>query len=81
MLASGSTQFEPVGTAPIKVIGHRFYRYKKHLDVNVKDARVRARAEVTCGRYNAISLVCGGRDCSRYPRSLMLGVTNKVLRG
>jgi hypothetical protein len=36
-----------------------FYRYKKHLglDVNVKNARVRARAEVSCGRYDAIP--CG----------------------
>ena len=31
-----------------------FYRYNKHLglDVNIKNARVRARAEVSFGRYN-----------------------------
>jgi hypothetical protein len=64
LLASGSDQFEPVGTDPIKVICQRFYRYKKHLglDVNVKNARVRARAEVSCG-YIAIPVLCGGRNC------------------
>jgi hypothetical protein len=47
-----------------------FYRYKKHLglDVNVKNARVRAPAEVTCGVYNAIPCVVGGGNCSFYPR-------------
>lgn len=45
--------------------------YKEHpgLMVNIKNARVRARAEVSFGRYNAI-LVYGGWNCSRYPRGL-----------
>jgi hypothetical protein len=45
-----------------------FYRYKKHLslDVNVKNARVRARAGVSCVRYNAIPLCGGVRDYSRF---------------
>ena len=48
-----------------------FYRYKKHLglDVNIKNARVRARAEVSCGRYNAIPVVCGDGNYSCYPHS------------
>jgi hypothetical protein len=47
-----------------------FYRYKKHLGlgVNVKNARVRARAEISGGRYNAIPLVCGDGNC--YPRGV-----------
>jgi hypothetical protein len=62
-----------------------FYRYKKHpgLDVNVKNARVRARAEVR--RHNAIQVVCGDKDCScYYPRGLSSvgGTNNKgVFRG
>jgi len=45
-----------------------FYRYKKHLglDVNVKNARVRARAEMVC-RYNVIPLVCGDGNCNDIP--------------
>jgi hypothetical protein len=42
-----------------------FYRYKKHLglDVNIKNARVRARAEDSCGCYDAIPcVVVGGRE-------------------
>jgi len=57
-----------------------FYRYKKHLAliVNIKNARVRPRAEVSC--YNAIPVVCGDRDCSRYPSSLSIGGINKGVR-
>jgi hypothetical protein len=57
-----------------------FCRYKKHpgLDVNVKNARVRARAEVSCGHYKAIPMVCGGRNCIHYPLVLssVVGSTN-----
>jgi hypothetical protein len=60
-----------------------FYRCKKHLglDVNVKNARVRARAEVS--RYNAIPfVVCGDGNCNCYPRGLSSGgPTTKVFRG
>lgn len=57
LLASGSNQFEPVGT------DQRFYRCKKHLglDVNVKNARVRARAEVSW--YAIPYAVCGDGNC------------------
>ena len=51
-----------------------------HSIIVVKNARVRARAEVSCGHYNAIRMVCGDRDCSRYPRSLSIGGTNKGVR-
>jgi hypothetical protein len=45
------------------------------LDVNIKNARVRARAGVR--RRNAIPVVCGYRDCSCYPRGLSsVGGTN-----
>jgi len=57
-----------------------FYRYKKHpgLDVNIKNARVRARAEVSCGHYDAIPMVCGDRNCVHYPHVLssVVGSTN-----
>jgi hypothetical protein len=51
---------------PVKETDLPFYRYKKHLglDVNVKNARVRARAEYA---HNAIPVVCGGGNCSCYP--------------
>ena len=57
-----------------------FYRYKKHLAliVNIKNARVRPRAEVSCGHYKAIPMVCGGRNCIHYPHVLssVVGSTN-----
>ena len=60
-----------------------FYRYKKHLglDVNVKNARVRARAEVR--RHNAIPVVCmyGYRDCSCYPHSRLDSFNSRGCRG
>jgi hypothetical protein len=54
----------------------RLYKEYLGLDVNVKNARVRARAEISFGRYNAIP-VYGGWNCSRYPRGLSsVGGTN-----
>ncbi len=53
-----------------------FYRYKKHLglDVNVKNARVRARAQAC--RYNVIPILEDGNyNC--YPR----GVPDSTFRG
>jgi len=49
-----------------------------HPIIVVKKARVRARAEVSCGRYNAIP-VYGGWNRSRYPRgfSSVGGTNNK----
>ena len=47
-----------------------FYRYKKHLglDVNIKNARVRARAEVSRGRYDVFPCVVGRYvPCCLYP--------------
>ena len=43
--------------------------YKEHLGLNIKNTRVRARAEVSCGRYDVFPC-CGGRKyvpCCLYP--------------
>jgi hypothetical protein len=52
-----------------------------HPIIVVKNARVRARAEVS--RYNAIPfVVCGDGNCNCYPRGLSSGgPTTKVFRG
>jgi hypothetical protein len=49
-----------------------------HPIIVVKSARVRARAEVSCGHYIAIPMVCGGRNCIHYPHVLssVVGSTN-----
>jgi len=54
------------------------YKEQLGLDANIKNARVRARAKYA---HNAIPVVCGDGNCSRYPRLSSVGGTNNRCRG